>query len=44
MTAFNVGGLLGCIIGILIVKSTSRRIMLYIIDILLIIGTLGLNI
>lgn len=44
MTSFNFGGLVGCIIGILIVKSTSRRLMLYLIDALLIIGTAGLNI
>jgi SP family sugar:H+ symporter-like MFS transporter len=44
MSVFNFGGLIGCLIGILIVKKTSRRLMLYLIDILLIVGTAGLYI
>jgi predicted MFS family arabinose efflux permease len=42
MAAFNFGGLIGCLICILIIKNTSRRIMMFLIDALLIIGTSGL--
>ena len=42
MAVFNFGGLIGCLICILIIKKTSRRIMMFLIDALLIIGTSGL--
>lgn len=44
VASFNAGGLIGCLLGFWIVKGSSRRKMLFLIDVLLISGTAGLMI